>query len=377
MEPIENGPRNSCTSLRTESAYWSSVQEKVTMAQLARRLGISPSTVSRALKSDPRISSKVRAEVAAAAATVGYRPNPMISALMSSRRRKGGGDEVGTIALVTDYHGNEDWRTKDVCRWEYEGVCMRAEETGYRVEEFPMAAFSHDFTKLGKVLVSRGIRGVLFGFSRERTITGLKGLELNSFSIAGLSTYFREVPLNRANFHGFHNVGLAMDELMAEGRKRIGLVVPEMNNRVSGFLWSGAALDWQRRNILGEPCVPFLPPAGREETDFPRWLKREKPDSLLVYKLPVKSWLSRMGLRVPEDVHVSFLYRNAGEIAEWPGIDGNLRMVGAAALDLVIEGLNTNRTGLPPYPKEVLIKGLWKASAGQPSQSSDINTQIG
>ncbi len=339
------------------------MQEKVTMTDLARLLGVSPSTVSRALKSDPRISAELRMKVAEAAATTGYRPNPMVSALMSSRRRKNGGDEVGTIALVTDYHGEDDWRSKDVCGWEHEGVLMRAKETGFRVEEFPMADFSHDYGRLGKVLVSRGIRGVLLGFSRERKITGLEGLELDFFSIAGLSTYYREMPVNRANFHGFHNIGLAMDELRAAGRRRIGLVVPEMNNRVSGFLWSGAALDWQRRITPGKGCVPFLPPAGREMSDFPSWIKREKPDSLLVYKLPVKSWLARMGLRVPEDLHVSYLYRSSREMAEWPGIDGNLQMVGAAALDLVIEGLHTNRMGLPLHPKEVLIKGIWKEQA--------------
>jgi len=91
-------------------------------------------------------------------------------------------------------------------------------------------------------------------------------------------------------------------------------------------------------------------------------MKREKPDSLLVYKLPVKTWLAKSGLRVPEDIGVAFLYRTNDEMKAGPGIDGNLQSVGAAAFDLVGEGLRTNCLGLPQHPKDVLIKGKWKGS---------------
>jgi hypothetical protein len=95
------------------------------------------------------------------------------------------------------------------------------------------------------------------------------------------------------------------------------------------------------------------------EKEFTQWLKHEKPDSLLVYKFPLKSWLAKSGLRVPEDLGLAYLYRTEDEMKTWPGIDGNLQAVGAAAFDLVVEGLHTNRLGAPQDPKEVLIKGKW------------------
>jgi len=337
------------------------MEERVTMAMLARRLGIAESTVSRALRGETRISETTRQAVLVAAAELGYRPNPLVSALMSSRKRREGTAEAGTLALVTDYRDSEGWRAKDVCIWEYEGMRARAEETGFRLEEFPMADFCHDGAKLTRTLLARGIRGVLLGFTRDRR--ELASISLENFSAAGLSTYFREVPLNRANFHGFFNVALAMEEMGNLGGRRIGLVVPELNNRVSGYLWSGAALDWQRRLPENSRCMPFIAEAGDEESGFRTWLKRERPDSLLVYKLPVKSWLSKLGLRVPEDIQVAYLYRTCQEMTDWPGIDGNLKMVGAATVDLVIEGLHTNRLGTPPHPKEVLIKGEWRAKS--------------
>ncbi|MEO5912624.1 MAG: LacI family DNA-binding transcriptional regulator [Luteolibacter sp.] len=332
---------------------------RVTMSALAKALGLSESTISRALKGDPRIGKDTRDRVNQLAAELGYRPNPLVSALMSVRK-KGGSGEVGTVALVTDYHGEGGWRSKDVCLWEYAGICRRADELGYRVEEFPMSDFHYDAAKLEKALLTRGIRGVLLGFSRDRTERA--GLSINQFTVAGLSTYFREVPVDRANFHGFFNVQLALGELRAAGYKRTGLVVPEFNNRISGYLWSGGALDWQTRQAESDRCTPFIPHAGDEEKDFAKWVKRENPDSLLVYKFPVKSWLSKSGLRVPEDIALAYLYRTEDEMKTWPGIHGNLQAVGAAAFDLVVEGLHTHRLGAPADPKEVLIKGIWKAT---------------
>jgi len=334
------------------------MQERVTMAVLAKALGLSESTVSRALRGDRRIGEATRERVAQIAGELGYRPNPLVSALMSVRKNRSGTGEIGTVALVTDYHGKDGWKTKDVCRWEYEGICRRADEMGYRVEEFAMSDFNYDGHRISKTLAARGIRGVILGFTRERKI--LSDFPLDAFSVAGLSTYFREVAVNRANFHGFHNVQLALNEIRKLGYRRTGLIVPELNNRVSGYLWSGAALDWQRRLPEDERCNPLVPAAGREEAEFTPWLQREKPDSLLVYKLPARSWLSKSGLRVPDDIHLSYLYRTKDEMNEWPGIDGNLPMVGAAAFDLVIEGLHTNRYGVPSQPKDVLIKGEWR-----------------
>jgi DNA-binding LacI/PurR family transcriptional regulator len=327
------------------------------MSALAEALGLSSSTISRALKGDPRIGKATRDRVEKLARELGYRPNPLISALMSVRK-KGTGNELGTIALVTDYHDQGGWRSKDVCRWEYEGICRRADELGYRVEEFPMSDFGYDGAKMEKALLTRGIRGVLLGFSRDRTASA--GFDIGKFTVAGLSTYFREVAVDRANFHGFFNVQLALGEMRAAGYRRTGLVVPEFNNRISGYLWSGGALDWQTRQAESDRCIPFIPHAGNEEKEFAAWLKREKPDSLLVYKFPVKSWLSKSGLRVPDDIGLAYLYRTEEEMKTWPGIDGNLQAVGAAAFDLIVEGLHTNRLGAPADPKDVLIKGLWR-----------------
>jgi DNA-binding LacI/PurR family transcriptional regulator len=334
------------------------------MVEIAQRLGVASSTVSRALRGDPRIGPETRLRVQEMADKLRYRPNPLVSALMANRRRRGGSGEVDVIALVTNYGGRENWRSKDVCRWEFEGIQNRAHALGFRIEVFPLGEYRGDLTRLETALRTRGIRGVLLGFSREESAPILFSTE--GFAVAGLSAYFRSTVVDRANFHGFFNVQLALEKMHQLGYRRPALIVPELNNSISNNLWSGAFLDWQRKLPKQDRCAPFIPGEQEGATQFNDWLEGTEPDSLLVYKFPVRNFLAKRGWRMREDIGVAYMYRTSSEMHSGAGIDGNLAAVGAAALDLVVEKLNTNATGPSEHPKEVLIKGTWHDGATLP-----------
>ncbi|HEY0790591.1 MAG TPA: LacI family DNA-binding transcriptional regulator [Chthoniobacterales bacterium] len=344
------------------------------MAEIAQQLRVAPSTVSRALRSDPRISARMRQRVEEMAEKMGYRPNPLVSALMASRRRRGGAGEVDVIALVTNYGGHHGWRSKEVCRWEFAGIQARAAALGFKVEVFPLSEYRGDARRLEATLRARGIRGVLLGFSREDNVPA--PLSFEGFAVAGLSTYFRWAAVDRANFHGFFNVQLALEHMARLGYRRPALAVPELNNRISNNHWSGAFLDWQRRLPKRDRCEPFIPADEDRRTDFDAWLDANQPDSLLVYKLPVRAWLAGRGCCVPEEIGLAYLYRTSDEMGVAAGIDGNLSAVGAAALDLVVEKLNANLTGASEYPKEVLIKGTWREGASLPPQAKPTAEKV-
>jgi LacI family transcriptional regulator len=340
------------------------------MAEIAQQLGVASSTVSRALRGDPRIGAQMRRRVEDVAEKMGYRPNPLVSALMANRRRRGGIGEVDVIALVTDYGGRENWRSKEVCQWEFEGIVARAAALGFRIEIFPLSEYHGDATRLAATLRARGIRGVLLGFSREESLQ--VPLPAEGFAVAGLSAYFRWAAVDRANFHGFYNVQLALEQMWRLGYRRPGLVVPESNNQISNNLWSGAFLDWQRRLPKCDRCEPFIPADAEVAKEFNEWLDANEPDSLLVYKVPVRRFLAKRGRMVPSDVGLAYLYRTSDEMGSAAGIDGNLSAVGAAALDLVVEKLNANITGVSDHPKEVLIKGTWHDGATLPSRIKPV-----
>ncbi|MEG2207209.1 MAG: LacI family DNA-binding transcriptional regulator [Clostridia bacterium] len=60
---------------------------KVTIKDVAKAAGVSPSTVSRALHHNPRISAEVSARIQRIAAEMDFHPNPMASSLVSRQSR--------------------------------------------------------------------------------------------------------------------------------------------------------------------------------------------------------------------------------------------------------------------------------------------------
>jgi LacI family transcriptional regulator len=341
----------------------------VRMVEIAQCVGVASSTVSRALRDDPRISPEVRRRVKNAAEHLGYRPNPLVSTLMANRRRRGSGGAVDVIALVTDYGGKSDWRTKEVCRWEYDGIQRRARELGYRIEVFALADYGRDTSRLQATLRARSIRGVLLGFSREQRSNTT--FDCSDFSVAALSGYFPGVVADRANFHGFFNVQLALDQIYQHGYRRPTLITPALNNRIANNLWSGAFLDWERRLPTKDRLEPFIPCENAGTAEFKDWLYRNDPDSLLVYKFPARKLLDNWGVRVPEDIGLAYLYRTSDEMGNAAGIDGNLDVVGSGAFDLVIERLHANATGTSKHPKEVLITGTWHEGPTLPIKGTE------
>jgi len=73
--------------------------KKVTINDIAKMLGVTPSTVSRALANNSRVSQSTRDKVQNAAKEMGYQPN-----LMASSLRKGTSDLIGMIVPRVNRH---------------------------------------------------------------------------------------------------------------------------------------------------------------------------------------------------------------------------------------------------------------------------------
>ncbi|MDO9192618.1 MAG: substrate-binding domain-containing protein [Undibacterium sp.] len=69
------------------------------LKSLAKNLGISETTVSRALNGYPEVSERTRARVLAAAQEAGYRPNPMARSLASGR--------TNVVGIIHQLQGND------------------------------------------------------------------------------------------------------------------------------------------------------------------------------------------------------------------------------------------------------------------------------
>src|SRR3546814_16216640 len=90
-----------------------------TIYDIARALGISPSTVSKALKDDTIISSETRRKVQKTAAEMGYQPNSIASSLRNKKTQT-----IGVITHRIDRHFQSN---------AISGIQDKAHEHGYNI----------------------------------------------------------------------------------------------------------------------------------------------------------------------------------------------------------------------------------------------------
>src|SRR4051812_21623346 len=109
---------------------------RVTMRDIARELGLSHVTVSLALGDNPRIPENRRIQVKEAARRMGYRPDPMLAALLHYRHARKSRPIRAAIAWFNLWPNPAALRSHREFDGYWMGACEVAETHGYHLEEF-------------------------------------------------------------------------------------------------------------------------------------------------------------------------------------------------------------------------------------------------
>ncbi len=329
----------------------------LTMEDIARRLSISKVTVSNAMRGTGRVSAETRARVLKLATDLGYRPNPMVSALMSDLRRKRSSRRC-TLGFLNFFPGREDWREHPTFVQFHQGSERRAEELGYRLELHWQGEVGGNNKRLGDILYARGIPGVVIAPLPSNTIK--IDLDWSRFAVVAIGHTFREFNPHRVSNHQFHSIRLVMDKLVELGSRRIGLVVPKMDDEKVENAWLAGCIAAQLHH--GLPAIKPWVSADFTAQNIIPWIRKHKIETVVSTNRRPMQWMADDGLRVPEDVGFAHLdwSKEKGVMA---GVDQCSDLVGAAAVDLLIEQLNNNEIGIPKRTKTVLIDGVWHDGA--------------
>ncbi len=325
------------------------------MADVARRAGVNCSTVSLALRDHPRISVARRRQIQRLAAEMGYRPNPLVSALMTSRRRGGRSAEHGSVlCYLTSGESWDDWR--GFTPQFQPAAAARAKALGYRLEPFWLFEPGQRPERLAQILLSRGIFGVLVA-PPPLSRTELE-FPWESFATVILGANCRLPAANRVAYNHFESANLAFREVVNRGCQRIGLVevgwLPTMSakRRLGGYLSEQSQLPRARQ-------LPVLRTTGREPTGLSEWFERHRPDAILTIRhAQVNASLEAMGVKTPRDVLLVDLEKGRSE-DPWPGVYHDPQHAGSHAVNLLVSALGLNDRGLPEEPCESLISGVW------------------
>ncbi len=328
--------------------------------EIARTLGIAQITVSRALSNSPLVTAETRERVLAVAKKLGYQANPYVTALMANIRSGRPPADQGCLALLSDLPSKERMFSHTVFRTWWEYLEKRAHLRGYRVEIFLTGAPGMNGKKINRILVERGIRGVIIGNCSNKFFAANRDVfDWNRYACATPMEDYNTYGIDCVCTDCYHNTVLAFQRTLTLGYRRIGLVLPK--TVVSSTYvkeWLGGYLACQQWVPAKQRLAPFLgSPNEASPGDFAAWYQRWKPDVLLCLWGEEMRWIKTMGLSFDE-LAIVCINRPAGSM--FSGVEENNERVGEMLCDAVVNQLTHNEHGFPAYSRTLHIKGTWK-----------------
>lgn len=329
---------------------------KTTMADIAKKLGVHPSTVSLALKKSPKISESMTKKIHETAKAMGYQVNPYVAALMSSRRSGNNPQNPPVIAMVTGTQTPDEWKSGYNASEFVKGCSDVARNLGIRIEHFWIGDEKMSVSRLNDILCNRGIRGAVllrFGKWRQKMEHSWRELATVSYGINEATPVSDWVT---ANHYG--NMEIVLDMLKEQRYKRIGLAMETPYSYSNQNRWLASFLMEQREITKAKRLEPWLDAEPTFE-GFKGWFNKTKPDVIIcVRPEKVIAWLEKMELRIPEDIGV-VTFGTAKFDGEYSGIVEKARTCGKLALEMLLERIHQNEFGRPDSPHHITVSGQW------------------
>jgi LacI family transcriptional regulator len=318
-----------------------------------------------ALRNHPRIPASTRERIQSIAQKLGWRPNPLLAEAMSAIRAGQPPAERVTLAWITAHPKRDAWKRVPFFRRCHEGAASRAAAAGYQLEHFWLGDADWHAARLGDILYTRGIVGLLIAPLPEPAALDL---QWSRFAAAAVAYTLTAPRLHRAADNHCAAARVAVARLHATGRRRIGLALSANYDRRVHGLWSAGYLWQTHEEGIADPALLHRPPELAENA-LVAWARSARPDAIIGTDPRLPGWLRGAGYQLPEDVAFAGLDLAApdGSIA---GIYQDAAGIGACAVDLLAGQLLRHERGVPEKPRTLIVDGRWHDGATAPATTA-------
>lgn len=347
-------------------------EKRVTLKDIAARLGVSHVTISLALRNDHSIPPSRREQVKRMAEEMGYQPDPFLSSLAAYRRRHAPTKIRSAIAWITHWKQLARLRRMHEFQSYWSGADRAAKQFGFHLEEIEWTE-NCSAKRLEKILLTRGIRGVLIPPHRVPPDWG--DFDWNKFSVLRFGMSVKVPDSNLVTSDQFRAVVMAVTRIKQYGYQRIGLIVGQELDVNIGGNYHGA-FSWVQTLLKLRPALPSLrtnvgegsvAELAREKQLLKQWLLRHKPDAVLTTDPETPAMLRELGYRIPQDIAVA-----GTSVADVPieaGIDQRSEEIGRIAAEMLIKQISVSEKGEPPAPCRILVESTWKDGKSLPRRT--------
>lgn len=325
--------------------------QRISQRDIARKAGVHFTTVSLALRNSPNLPEETRLRIHKIAEEMGYRPDPMLSALQAYRKTVRTAVHAGTIAWI-------NFGSTFVFKDYWAAARQRCEELGYRLEEFSLANLST--SRLSSILRARNIQGLLIApYSRNR---GHLNFDWEHFSAVTFGFSLSRPRLHLVTNAQYSSARLAVRSLRKYGYRRIGLLTSHVSDERTDQNFTSGYFTEQRRLPPKSQVPPLILDDSKSWEEHKiavrRWYKKHHPDVIL--SLYDSAPLFMQELQIPyTECGLALLAMSSKTMPGCAGVDQNDRIIGRSAVDFVVGMIHRNERGIPETPLRILVEGKW------------------
>lgn len=329
-------------------------KKQVTLADLAKALGISTATVSRALKDYPDISKDTKRKVLDLAQKLNYHPNTFAAALRKSESR--------VIGVIIPEIVNHFFSTV------IKGIMEVAYEADYHVMLCQSDESYEKEVKDARALLYNRVDGVMVSVAHETEVFD----HFQDFQNAGIPIVFfdkicEELPdTSTVVVDDYKGAFDAVAHLVAQGYRNIAHVRGPLNAYTSRNRYQGY-LDALKKHQLPINKALILDGGQLTHEDGIRIGKKlammnHQVDAMFavtdIIAIGAMVGIKSMGRKIPEDIAIigfsdwlmtTVVEPNLSSVAQ-PGYE-----MGKHAAKLLLEEIKANKAGLDPKPRHVVL----------------------
>ncbi len=342
----------------------------MTLVELARRLGLSPSTVSCALRGVGEVSPATRQRVRAVAAKLGYRPHGPAAWLAMQRRRTGRTERRAIpVALLT-----RAGLPPPGDLWEqFAETCAASGLCAVRFE----ASAADAPAAVSQTLWHRGILGVFFTpddlpwppaqwrqFAWER------------FTVLKNTRGAPELPFHLVRLSPFDYMLETLAQVFARGYRRVAVLLTPSTSAHDDLARLGAIEAFAKYQMPADGALFTRRDATHPPHPQPvdaataAWLEQHRPDAVVGFPGTWIYPLTAAGYRVPQDFGFAacLAYRYLIGVPSVAGCDTRNDEIGRRAAGRLAKLIQLRETGFTTAPVEEVIEPVWREGDSLPAR---------
>ncbi len=317
--------------------------------ELARRMKLSPATVSMALRGDVRIAEATRQRIINAAQEHGYHPNPMLA--RANTRTPGHVETARNMVGIAYLHQTEGPRV------DYEALQQAAENRGFFTRKFHLGDYPSP-PALQRMLRASGFRAVVFGPCRK--IIDLREADWSDFVLIQMTRCGTSPRVSCLRRDETSAIRLAWSVAMAKGFARPGFCLYERSplleddlDRIGAWHAVSSQIPPERQVPLLHDNSGLLPPARLRA-----WFDEHQPDVVIGFNRHMRSQFSLAGVEFPRDAAFYQMIIDDDQ-TDAEGVKGTQFSAGKRAAALVESLFLHGRFGIPELVEDLVFEPIW------------------